>query len=313
MCGQERVRRRLSNRGDCVCCPGIMEDLDHLFRRCNRAVQVWEVFLPSSVLYDQSRVMFDEWLKLNLTGRVHSDFTQDWSAMFVIILWWLWRWRNDLVFNNRVVSLEFKIGWLKSQIRGIEDVMGKSSLVSNAPLWTAKFVSWTPPPDGWFKLNVDGCSKGSDQAAGCGGILCDKSGEWVKAFTCKIGSCNAVEAELWAVYQGLRLAWIEGFRKVILESDSAMVVRWMNEGDVSNLTLRNLLQLCMSFLRKDWEVKILHVYREQNRVADLLAKLSTSSDRGMEVLVQPPLGVIQALVDDQMTRTWSRRVCRTLQ
>ncbi|XVF47730.1 hypothetical protein PTKIN_Ptkin03bG0134400 [Pterospermum kingtungense] len=190
------MRRGLASRGDCVCCQGVVVDLDHLFRRCRMAAQVWEAFLPGSVLLIQSSVTFDEWLKLNLVGKVYCDFTQDWSAMFVVILWWLRRWRNDLVFNNRIVSIDFKIGWLRSQVREIAGGMEGMSLVQVVPQWTVKFVRWNSPPEGWIKLNMDGCCKSMIEVAGCGGILRDMNGNWLKAFTCNTGCCSDIEAEI---------------------------------------------------------------------------------------------------------------------
>lgn len=35
-----------------------------------------------------------------------------------------------------------------------------------------------------------------------------------------IGDAAALHAEIWAVYTGMKVAWDQGFRKIIVESDS---------------------------------------------------------------------------------------------
>lgn len=62
------------------------------------------------------------------------------------------------------------------------------------------------------------------RSLGAGGEVRDGSGQWCIGFGCNIGVCMAIEAKLWGVYYGLSMAWDNGFRKVILEVDSVMVV-----------------------------------------------------------------------------------------
>ncbi|KAK7289828.1 hypothetical protein RIF29_03793 [Crotalaria pallida] len=39
-------------------------------------------------------------------------------------------------------------------------------------------ISWSFPPYGWVKVNVDEASKGNHGPEWCGGILLDSSGQW---------------------------------------------------------------------------------------------------------------------------------------
>jgi len=77
----------------------------------------------------------------------------------------------------------------------------------------------------WIKLNVDGCSNGNLGTAGAGGILRDNLGTCCKGFAINIGICSSVKVEFWAVITGLELAWSLKIRRVILESDSSLVVQ----------------------------------------------------------------------------------------
>jgi hypothetical protein len=40
-------------------------------------------------------------------------------------------------------------------------------------------ICWSPPPFVWTRLNMDGASKKSLDAADCEGVLRDESGEWI--------------------------------------------------------------------------------------------------------------------------------------
>ena len=53
---------------------------------------------------------------------------------------------------------------------------------------TESLIQWTPPPERWIKLNVDGASKGNPGTAGAGGILRGHYGNWIKGFTLNLGT-----------------------------------------------------------------------------------------------------------------------------
>ena len=82
------------------------------------------------------------------------------------------------------------------------------------------FIRWIPPPTGWVKLNTDRCYKVNPGLASGGGLLRDEDGKWIKGFDYNIGICTVTMSELWAIYHGLTLAWNEGYRRVLVETDS---------------------------------------------------------------------------------------------
>lgn len=44
-----------------------------------------------------------------------------------------------------------------------------------------------------------------------------------------IGDAAALHAEIWAVYTGMKVAWDQGFRKIIVESDSQDAMQLIRE------------------------------------------------------------------------------------
>ncbi|CAA7051645.1 unnamed protein product [Microthlaspi erraticum] len=89
-------------------------------------------------------------------------------------------------------------------------------------------------------------------------------------------SCTAPKAELWGLYYGLCIAWEKGITRLEIEVDSALVVGFMKTGINDTHPLSFLVHLCHGFLLKDWEVRITHVYREANRLADGLTNYAFS-------------------------------------
>lgn len=76
------------------------------------------------------------------------------------------------------------------------------------------------------KVNCDGALT-IDNLAGSGGVVRNFRGESVSGYSMRMGRCNTLQAELWAIKEGLRLAWDQGCRDVWveLENDSAVAVR----------------------------------------------------------------------------------------
>ncbi|KAK8693449.1 hypothetical protein V6N13_071033 [Hibiscus sabdariffa] len=91
-----------------------------------------------------------------------------------------------------------------------------------------------------------------------------------------IGRCSVLEAELWGVVKGLRLAWNVGIQVVLLEVDNDDVARMVRDSmRVSGL--HGLVSLIRELLDRDWMVRVRQVWRSTNRVADGIAKLARKS------------------------------------
>lgn len=173
---------------------------------------------------------------------------------------------------------------------------------------TAAMVGWKPPRVGWMKLNTDGSSRGNPGPATAGGVLRNGEGDWCGGFAFNIGRCGATLAELWGVYYGLVMAWERGIRRLELEVDSAEVVEFLKTGIGEAHPLSFLVRMCHGFLRKDWEVHVVHVYREANRLADGLAALAYSLPFGFHSLVDVPVEVNVLMHEDAVGSCWSRQV-----
>lgn len=76
-----------------------------------------------------------------------------------------------------------------------------------------------------------------------------------------------------ALLKGLQLAWNRGFRKVIIESNSNILIDLLNGNSVgAEHTLVMFQVQYMNMIQYQWELQFAHISKEQNRVADCLAK-----------------------------------------
>jgi ribonuclease HI len=121
-------------------------------------------------------------------------------------------------------------------------------------------------------LMVDGAARGNPGDAGCGAAIFDENGTVVKELSRYLGRTTNNVAEYEGLLMGLDALIQLGRKKIRVQSDSQLLVRQLNgEYRVKDEKLKMLYQRAMSLLRQFDSYRILHVYREMNKVADRLA------------------------------------------
>ena len=106
-----------------------------------------------------------------------------------------------------------------------------------------------------------------------GGIIRDHWGKWIGGFSFNIGITYSIMAELWAIREGLKFAWNNGYKYINLQVDSKLAHNWItNLNSLFPLEYSNLIHDCRSLLERPWVVKTDHIWRKANGCADLLAK-----------------------------------------
>ena len=122
-------------------------------------------------------------------------------------------------------------------------------------------------------LMVDGAARGNPGPAGCGAVICDEKGAVVRELSRYLGHATNNVAEYEALLMGLE-ALIELKRnKIVVQSDSQLLVRQLNgEYRVKDEKLKVLYQRATALLRQFGSYRIVHLRREFNKVADRLAR-----------------------------------------
>ncbi|KAK2661731.1 hypothetical protein Ddye_000305 [Dipteronia dyeriana] len=130
------------------------------------------------------------------------------------------------------------------------------------------------------------------------GIIRDDKKKWLIGFALNKGSCSVLEVELWAILEGLTLAWRVGYIKVMVESDSQVAVLFMSNSTPPNHPLFSIIHACKILMGKEWSCTIHHIYKESNKDVDHLANLGHSLDLVTTVFEYPHPQIAANLEDD---------------
>ncbi|CAA7029707.1 unnamed protein product [Microthlaspi erraticum] len=275
MTNSERQRRHLSMSGVCQVCKGGEETILHVLRDCPAIHEIWSRIVPIRRRQEFFTQTLLEWVYSNL-GEHGKVWDTPWATLFAMTAWWGWKWRCINVFNGSGKCRD-RVQFVKDQAREVTAAHAKANVATRGSIpRIERLVHWVRPSPGWVKVNTNGASRGNPGLATAGGVLRDESGSWLRGFALNIGICMAPLAELWGVYYGLCMVWESKAERVELEVDSEIVAGFLKTRIEEVHPLSFLVRLCHGFLSMHWIVRIFHVYREANRLADGLANYAFS-------------------------------------
>ncbi|XP_019223633.1 PREDICTED: uncharacterized protein LOC109205377 [Nicotiana attenuata] len=139
---------------------------------------------------------------------------------------------------------------------------------------TVQQVVWNKPDQGFVKINSDGSALSNPGKIGAGAIIRGNRGEFIHAITTPLGTGRNNLAEIEAAYLGIQWCISNGFTKLQLESDSALLIHWLKEETTPPWTLIMHIQKIKQACRQFEVITFSHTYREANCPADSLSKLS---------------------------------------
>ena len=127
-------------------------------------------------------------------------------------------------------------------------------------------------------LMVDGAARGNPGEAGCGAVICNETGAVAEEVCHYLGRATNNVAEYEALLVGLEGVLRLGGRRLRIQSDSELLVRQLTgQYRVRDEKLKKLYGKAVSLLRRLDAYRIIHVPREQNRMADRLANRAIDS------------------------------------
>ncbi|CAN1775192.1 Putative ribonuclease H protein At1g65750 [Linum perenne] len=154
-------------------------------------------------------------------------------------------------------------------------------------------IAWRPAGEDWTTLNSDGSVIQDRSSAAAGIALRSNSGKINYAAAINLGNCSITRAEMRGAVEGMDIAWNLGIRKLEIQLDSTAAINILlqshNGHQHSSLAAR-----FQRLRERDWETKIVHVYREANHLADCLAARGHDIDTGATLRLE----------DDPEIRRW---------
>ncbi|XP_059066340.1 uncharacterized protein LOC131061549 [Cryptomeria japonica] len=320
-------KRGFAGPSRCVLCGGGEEDSPHLFFRCPFTLQLWHFWWDawkSQCFHASSLAEF--WMRL---GRPPSSapFLQEvWYAGPIFLLWQVWLERNRRIFRGEQLGIQQV--WTRIMGMVQETVKAKSEIILPMEEGDAEIVNrfgiqgispasacarrgrrvkhrvqrmgkWLPPPAGFLKINTDGSSRGNPGPTGIGGIGRDSSRSVVFIFSANEGVQTVNRMEGLAILYALKRAYALGWRKVICEADSQILVNLLLQRKMSEVSwqLSVLVQQILQVSSVMDSVSFTHIPREWNRAADCLAKWASEDvdDRRIDEWEQLPYELCQDL------------------
>lgn len=277
----------------CLHCAGVPESIIHVLRDCTRAVSVWRRIVPTNMRPNFFGYEFEAWTLYNAL----SDAGTKWCALWATTCYFLWSWRNKEVHDDNYTRPYDPVAHIQTYLQQYASSQTKFSPAQLTPKVMID-VAWQPAGDGWLTLNTDGAARSNGSSSGCGGVLRNGQGVWLGGFSRRTGDASPYVAELWGVWEGLRLAWSMGFTNIELQVDSKAVVSAISNTLGDSFDERGLIRRIRHLLDNDWQIRVSHVYREANKVADGLAALGCELVDDVVFYYQPPSSVLQYVHDD---------------
>jgi len=128
------------------------------------------------------------------------------------------------------------------------------------------------PYAGAFEIRVDGASRGNPGQAGAGAVIRDPNGNVARELRKYLGVMTNNMAEYSALVMALSEAKTMGVSEVEVFADSELMVKQITgKYKVKSADLKPLYDEAYSLLKGFRRYKIVHVYREENSLADKLA------------------------------------------
>ena len=200
----QRATRGLTLETACIRCKGDSEDSEHVFRGCAITLIIWDDVCKGSTRNGLFVDDWKDWISQNLrcSKLVFDKYPN--HLLFVVALWFIWKWRCEHVFNPNF-NLPACPG--KIILKFVEDWWMANYAVDTKDEKKTCLLVWNPPAQEWVKLNVDGSMNPDSGSIAAGGVFRDHKKNWLGGFALNKGVGSAIEAEVWGIFEGLKIAW----------------------------------------------------------------------------------------------------------
>ncbi|KAL4359627.1 hypothetical protein AHAS_Ahas08G0096300 [Arachis hypogaea] len=288
----ERRRRHLTMDGTCPRCQHHDESTIHVLRDCPYATSIWKRLIPPKGINSFFNTNLNDWLSLNLASN------SSWACLFGVAVSSLWFFRNKLVFNSELVDITAATFQIQARAQEFRKVMEKNLNPRNTQASSDCLIGWSRPEGDCVKLNVDGSWFAHQSNAACGGVFRDSTGRFLKGYSGNLGNCSIMHAELWAVVHGLTIAAANGYMNLIVESDSAAAINFIEHGCSPAHHCAPLVQDIRNLSARLQQTSWKHALREANTVADHLAKKGQDLPLGLHLFDKAPPDIGYAILCD---------------
>ncbi|KAL6178236.1 hypothetical protein ACLB2K_049755 [Fragaria x ananassa] len=138
-------------------------------------------------------------------------------------------------------------------------------------------MKWECPPSGRLKINIDGSFIDSNRCGGVGVVVRNDMGLGIAAVARPFKHAHsALNMEFEACRIGLLLGIHQGWSDIDIESDSILLVAALEREEEDLSEVGRVLGDCKDYMSAFQSIRIRHIGREANGVADRLAHLASA-------------------------------------
>ena len=249
--------RGMQLNGSCPMCNAANESIIHALRDCNVVKPTWHLLgVHSSNTNFFSQGIID-WLNTNAKSKwLASSNHPPWNVLFPFSIWLIWHQHNQMVFKGKGANPHLA--------KNIFMQATEYALCINRPnrnqTRMIRQIRWEKPDSCWVKLNTDGSASDLLNAAGCGGLIRDDQGNWLRGFSRHVSHANSFIAEVWALRDGLQLCHRQNHQSVIVELDASALVTAFNNPVYANTIISPLFDDCQQLIARIPQCRIRHIF-----------------------------------------------------
>ncbi|XP_073313582.1 uncharacterized protein [Primulina huaijiensis] len=212
---------------------------------------------------------FTQWL-----FKIIQDLSGADLRKFVTILWAIWKQRNSALWTNH---LDTPIRMVVTAVSFLYDCisLAKSNKEIHDASTRKQYGSWTPPPSGTVKCNIDAAFFDDIKSAGISMVVRNEEGRFLMARTNLIkGLCCVREGEAIGLLEAL--SWIRNsnYPKVLFEVDALTVYNAMTESVADITEFGGIMGRCRDIVATNSGFSVHFTRRQANEIAHVLAKHS---------------------------------------
>nr|GMD34191.1 LysM and putative peptidoglycan-binding domain-containing protein [Ipomoea batatas] len=108
--------------------------------------------------------------------------------------------------------------------------------------------------------------------------------------------------------QALCMAYRRGILNLVVDCDSSRLVDLLRNHTTDHRHNNNILTRCLGVMASFYRINLTHLYREQNRLANALAKQSLTNFNGFTCLLEAPRELRDVLHEDRIGVSFHRKV-----
>ncbi|GJS54731.1 reverse transcriptase [Tanacetum coccineum] len=248
----------------CVHCSTPLEDIKHALFLCDWARDIWASMELIDLTNQVTNIPIEEMLSATLEKQKGK------FELMMMLMWRIWCARNSKAHGQRELD--------QNEVKESVCVMlqdfsraNRTTTDTMAP-HNAPSQAWFPPTNGEIKINCD-AGVGNNGVASLDFVIRSHIRAVLVAGSRRVKFvASVVKAEAKACLWAIQLALAKGFTRVVLESDSSILVEAFKHDKVLvhiRALFLHIHRLCLSFESCTWSF----VRRDGNRVAHELARI----------------------------------------